>query len=115
MSADRTVIPLFCNSRKVREWTTDPGHLHFSDYRDRAMSGPPDEKGSRECINLQLMRQPFSYMIAQQANEYRNGEDPHYGDWNRALECGAVTKAQRLRGLLSAPMTLICIAEDSYQ
>jgi hypothetical protein len=34
------------------------------------------------------MRQPFSYMVIQQENEYGNGEDPHYGDWKRAIEAG---------------------------
>ena len=88
MSTGRTAIPLFFNSPKVQEWTTDAAHLPFLDYLDRTIWSPPNEKGSRECINFQLMHQPCSYMIAQQANEYRNGEDPHYGDWNRALEAG---------------------------
>ena len=88
MPIDRIAIPLFFDSRKVQEWTTDPAHLPFSDYRDRAIWGPPGEKGSRECINFQLMRQLFSYIVIQQENEYRNGEDLHYGDWNSALEAG---------------------------
>lgn len=88
MFTDTTTIPLFFNSPKPQEWTTDPAHLHFSDYRDRTIWGPPDETGTPKCINLQLMRQPFSYMVIQQDNEYQDGEDLRYGDWHRALEAG---------------------------
>jgi hypothetical protein len=42
-------------------WTTDPAQLDFTDYRNRQLWGPPDKTGKRQCINLALLRKPFSY------------------------------------------------------
>jgi len=59
MSTDRTAIPLFFNSRKVREWTTDPAHLHFSDYRDRAVWGPPTKRVHVSASTFNSCASPF--------------------------------------------------------
>jgi hypothetical protein len=59
-------------------WSTDPADLDFSEFRNRHIWGPPDSSGSRECIDLALLRKPFPYSIEQRLNPYPNGEDADY-------------------------------------
>jgi len=62
----------------------DPAGLSFDEYRDRCLWGPPDTGGVRQCLNAK----PFRYIVRQENNHFKDGEDPHYGTWDKALECG---------------------------
>jgi hypothetical protein len=53
-------MPMFVESAVSPDWTTDPAQLNFIDYRDRQLWGPPDQAGKGQCINLALVRKPFS-------------------------------------------------------
>jgi hypothetical protein len=80
--------PALFESAMTCGWTTDAARLDFSDYRNRQIWGPPDESGSRTCINRTLLRKPFPYTIEQRVNPYPNGEDADYGMWEQALDLG---------------------------
>ncbi|GGG86834.1 hypothetical protein [Edaphobacter dinghuensis] len=77
-----TVVPA------SEEWETDPAKLSFLEYRNRLIWGRPDAQGSRACINRKLIREPFRYTVRQKDNEYAFGEDPKFGEWEKALNCG---------------------------
>ncbi len=81
------------------EWITDPARLSFPEYMDRCLWGRPDSKGSRECIDRKLRCDSFWYEVSVKDNEYRNGEDPCFGTWERALESGRsyLVETARLR------------------
>jgi len=70
------------------DWTTDPAQLNFTEYRNRQLWGPPDQAGKRQCLNVALLRKPFSYTVEQRTNPYTNGEDPDFGTWDKALDLG---------------------------
>jgi hypothetical protein len=69
-------------------WSINPAKLDFSEFRNRQIWGPPDSSGSRQCINMALLRKPFPYSIEQRVNPYTNGEDAEYGTWEKALDVG---------------------------
>ena len=69
-------------------WSMNPAELDFSEFRNHHIWGPPDSSGSRQCINIALLRKPFPYSVEQRVNPYPNGEDADYGTWERALDVG---------------------------
>jgi hypothetical protein len=66
----------------------DPAGLSFSEYRDRCLWGPPEEHGRQSCLDRKTAMEPFDYIVTQRDNYFKNGEDPHYGTWDKALEAG---------------------------
>lgn len=69
-------------------WHSDPSRLSFSEYRERCLWGAPDPNGRRRCLDLRLAIQPFPYTVRETYNHFRNGEDPDYGSWLKAVESG---------------------------
>jgi hypothetical protein len=76
-----TRVTLFDDSRSI-----NPAELDFSEFRNRHIWGPADSSGSRQCIDLALLRKPFPYSVEQRSNPYPNGEDADYGTWEKALD-----------------------------
>jgi hypothetical protein len=58
----------------------NPAELDFSEFRNRHIWGPADSPGSRQCIDLALLRKPFPYSVEQR--------DADYGTWEKALDIG---------------------------
>jgi hypothetical protein len=70
------------------EWITDPAQLSFEDFKERLIWGKPQSDRSRPCLNRKFAASPFEYRVSERDNYYPNGEDPKYGDWDKALESG---------------------------
>ncbi len=66
----------------------DPAGLSFSEYRDRCLWGLPDANGVRGCLDMTAVMEPFDYIVRQRDNQFKDGEDPSYGDWDKAIDGG---------------------------
>jgi hypothetical protein len=72
----------------LEEHRIDPAGLSFAEYRERCLWGAPDAHGSRACLDRKALKEPFDYSVREQPNSFENGEDPHYGTWDKMLEAG---------------------------
>jgi hypothetical protein len=79
---------LLAPTRITEQWTTDPSRLSFTEYTDRCIWGPPGADRIRKCLDRKLASKLFRYSVRQRDNHYVDGEDPAYGAWTKALECG---------------------------
>lgn len=61
----------------------DPTALRFEDFRRRSIFGLDGK-----IKNMALLRAPFPFTVQQLENQYPNGEDPRFGNWDEAVEAG---------------------------